>query len=81
LKRLKLYTIKDAYIEYLRTFDNKVMLNKDAKRKYIGVVLSIDNFNYFVPLSSPKDEDYIIKDGIKKIKSNTNSQKRMKNYD
>lgn len=60
---LKLYSVSDEYINYLRKYEDKVYDNKFAKRnhkrKYLGVVLKINNFNYFIPLSSPKKSDYI----------------------
>lgn len=71
MSKLKLYIVSDDYIEFLRKFDSKVMLNKEAERKYLGTVLSINEFNYFVPLSSPKDKDYIINNGIKEIRKDT----------
>ena len=59
---MKLYIISDKYINYLRKFDKKVYDNKEdtrkMTRKYLGVVLKINNFNYYVPLSSPKKTDY-----------------------
>ena len=62
---IKLYTIDTAYIDFLRA-DPKlqnVFDNKDDSgsfvRKYLGVVLNIGQYNYYVPLSSPKDSDYI----------------------
>jgi protein AbiQ len=71
MSELKLYTINDEYIKFLSKYDNKIMFNKSSKRKYLGIVLSINNFNYFVPLSSPKTKDYIIENGIKKIRKDT----------
>lgn len=63
---LKLYTVKTEYINYLRA-DIKlrtVFENKDEDgfflRKYLGVVLKLGSYNYYVPLSSPKDSDYHI---------------------
>lgn len=60
--QLNLYSISDEYIEYLRKFDNKVYDNKEEirihTRKYLGVVLNINSFNYYIPFSSPKDTDY-----------------------
>lgn len=51
---MKLYYVDEDYINELRNIDNKVLLNKST-RPYLGVVLSINNLNYFVPLSSPKE--------------------------
>ena len=60
--QLNLYSVSDKYIEYLRNFDNRVYDNKQEirihTRKYLGVVLSINSFNYYIPFSSPKDTDY-----------------------
>ena len=64
---LKLFNISDGYIEYLRQEHKHVYSNKEHRRsherKYIGTVLTINNYNYFVPLSSPKDNNYWVKDG------------------
>ena len=44
-------------------YDNKIYDNKDSlktyKRKYVGIVLTINGFNYYVPMSSPKKSDYV----------------------
>lgn len=59
---MKLYEVTDEYIEYLKQFDNKVYDtkegNREVKRKYLGIVLSINDMNYYVPLSSPKKSDF-----------------------
>jgi len=76
MKKLKLYHVLDDYINYLRKFDRKVFLNKEEERrrdrkkdrKYLGTVLHINNFKYFVPLSSPKESDYIMMGGKKEIR-------------
>ncbi len=51
---LKIYYLDDDYINYLRKFDNKVAYNKNSTRSYVGVVYTINELNYFAPLSSPK---------------------------
>lgn len=60
--QLNLYSVSDEYVDYLRKFDNKVYDNKEEvrvhTRKYLGVVLNINSFNYYIPFSSPKDTDY-----------------------
>ena len=58
LKMLRLYKINDKYINYLKKFDSKIYENKNAKRPYIGIVytIPINEINYFVPLSSPKNK-------------------------
>lgn len=59
---MKLYAVTDEYINYLRQFDNKVYDNKEDKRKvmrkYLGIVLKINEMNYYIPMSSPKKSDY-----------------------
>lgn len=51
---MKICKIKEEYIEYLRAKEPKVLKNKEEKRPYIGTVLSITGYKYFIPLSSPK---------------------------
>lgn len=73
---MRLYNISDDYIEYLRKIFPRVYSNKIANRmhmrKYLGVVFKINDFNYYIPLSSPKDaHDYIIQNGKKIIKKDS----------
>ena len=60
---LKLYSVSDRYIEYLRKTHEHVFSNKIGERthtrKYVGVALEMRGFHYFIPLSSPKASDYI----------------------
>ena len=55
---LEIYEIDSAYIEYLSTFEEHLFKNKkvtqDFSRKYIGIILEINGFKYFAPLSSFK---------------------------
>ena len=51
---MQLYHITDKYIDYLRTFDSTVPYNKQETRPYVGVVIKIDDLEYYAPLSSPK---------------------------
>lgn len=59
---MRLYSVTDEYIKYLRKFDNRVYDNKEDKRtvmrKYLGIVLKINQLNYYIPMSSPKSSDY-----------------------
>ena len=60
---MKLYTISDAYISYLREFSSKTILRSEGEgyvtsRKYLGVVYEINGYQYFAPFSSPKDSDF-----------------------
>lgn len=47
---MKLYSVTDKYIYYLRQFDYKVYDNKEDRRKvmrkYLGIVLTINEMNY-----------------------------------
>ena len=47
---MKLYSVTDKYIDYLRQFDYKVYDNKEDRRKvmrkYLGIVLTINEMNY-----------------------------------
>lgn len=61
--KLNLYSISDNYIKYLRKFDDKIYDNKEKirthERKYLGIVLTVNEFNYYIPMSSPKKSDYL----------------------
>lgn len=61
--KLNLYSISDKYIKYLRKYEEKIYDNKEdtrsKTRKYLGVVLTINDHNYYIPMSSPKKSDYI----------------------
>ena len=51
---MRFYTIKDAYITYLKQYDSKVADNKSGKRPYVGIILEISGMKYYAPFSSPK---------------------------
>jgi len=60
---LKLYTISDAYISYLREFSSKTILRSEGEgyvtsRKYLCVIYEINGYQHFAPFSSPKDSDF-----------------------
>lgn len=64
------YTISDRYIDYLSRENPHVMSNKPESRtyhrKYIGLITEFQGHTYFVPMSSPKDADYLANGEIKK---------------
>jgi len=69
---MRLYSISDEYINYLRKKFPRVYSNKENRRvhtrKYLGVVIEIEEHKYYIPLSSPKDKhDYIMVDGKKTV--------------
>lgn len=59
---MKLYSITDNYINYLKRYEKRVYDNKEdirkVTRKYLGIVLKVNDFNYYIPMSSPKKSDY-----------------------
>lgn len=64
MEQFKLYSVSDEYVEWLRkdfpnVYSNKIN-SRTHTRKYLGVVLQIGRYNYYVPMSSPKDSDYQI---------------------
>ena len=66
MEELLFYTIDKDYIKYLSKFESHISYNKDEighSRPYIGIVLRIENYEYFVPL-------YSYKEHYKKYKSN-----------
>ena len=72
MEEFKLYSISDEYVEWLRKDSTNVYSYKiDSRthtRKYLGVVLKIEQYNYYIPMFSPKDSDYQIAGNSKVIK-------------
>lgn len=64
MEDFKLYSVSDRYISYLREEFPNVYSNKmDTRihtRKYLGVVLQVGEYHYYIPMSSPKQTDYQI---------------------
>jgi protein AbiQ len=53
---LKLYTVSDQYINYLRIVEAKVPNNNyNNKKPFVGIVFEINDKSYLAPLTSPKD--------------------------
>ncbi len=69
MDNIKIYEVDAKYINYLSQFAPHLFLNKQAgqqnERKYIGVVLSVNDMDYFAPLSSFKPKHNTMKDGNK----------------
>lgn len=59
---LRFCEINDKYVKYLNNIDKRVPLPKKEdqlhNRKYIGVIFTINNIDYFVNLSSYKPEKH-----------------------
>lgn len=54
MESLKIYRVTDKYIRYMHGADSRVQYNKGAHRPYVGVVLTVGSYKYFVPMESPK---------------------------
>ncbi len=66
MKELLFYVVDRKYIQYLSDFEKHISYNKDDmghSRPYLGIVLKIENYEYFVPL-------YSYKEHYKKYKNN-----------
>lgn len=72
MEELKIYSVSDKYIAYLRKYNPNVYSNKEDERthtrKYVGVLLEMNEYHYFVPMSSPKETDYQVAGNTKVIK-------------
>ena len=72
MDNLKLYEINAGYVAYLSSYAPHLFQNRRSgqknERKYIGVVLHINDFDYFAPLSSFKDKHRLMKEGLDFIK-------------
>lgn len=64
MEKLKIYRIREGYIEYLHNIDKRVQYNKGERRPYLGVVLEIGQHKYFVPMESPKPNHKNIKNNV-----------------
>lgn len=51
---LRFYTIKDDFINKMKSLDSKIQNNYGGTRPYVGVLLVINGLNYYAPLSSYK---------------------------
>lgn len=72
---LRIYEIRNEYIDYLSQYAPHLFHNKKAsqsnERKYIGIVLEINGFKYFAPLSSFKEKHKTMQDSLDFIKIKT----------
>lgn len=74
-EKLRWYIVNKEYVSFLQKYDKKVEnIDYQVKLKpYIGIVIKINDFNYYVPISSAKEKHYKMKedmDFIKIIKNN-----------
>ena len=75
---IHLFSVSDEYISRLSTIDHRVLFNHENDRKqnrpYVGFLVFIKPFDYFLPLSSKDPRDYG-EDG--KLKPSTQTILRM----
>ncbi len=70
MERLRLYRVNIDYIKYLYSYDNRVQYTPDKpdsytqRRPYLGIVLKIENYDYFVPLEHPRKQHRKMKNNI-----------------
>ena len=78
---LRLINVESKYIDFLKkdinlknVMDSKFELSMNGGRKYIGVCITVNNYNYYVPIHKGSKEMkktgkiYIASSGIRKIK-------------
>ena len=53
----QLYLVNSDYTNYLRKYDYRVELKND--RPYLGIVFKFNGYNYFAPLTSEKETNYL----------------------
>ena len=69
--KLQWYVVNKRYIKYLQKYDNLVQnvnYGKNALKPYIGIILEVNNFDYYVPISSFKKKYYNKNEGKDLIK-------------
>lgn len=69
-ENLKIVKVNTKYCNYLRKYDNKVVYNIGIKelRPFIGVLFKVNKYEYFAPLSSPKEKHKRIMNTLDLIK-------------
>lgn len=75
MDHIKIYEIDAKYIDYLLPSAPHLFRNKRPgqhnERKYIGIVLTVNNFDYFAPLSSFKEKHRNMRETLDFIKIKT----------
>lgn len=64
MEQLRIYRVEDKYIRFLHGADARVQSNKNARRPYVGIVLVVGSYRYFVPMESPKENHKNLKPGV-----------------
>lgn len=63
MDKLRIYRVEEPYIRFLKSRDSRVQDNKGRRRPYVGVVLYVGSYKYFVPMESPKPNHAKIRSG------------------
>lgn len=63
MEKLRFYHIREGYVAFLHKADSRVQYNKGEHRPYVGIVMTIGEYEYYVPLESPKPNHANIKSG------------------
>ena len=53
------YTVNPDYLEYLNKIDSEVYYNssyRNSIKPFVGIVIGIENYDYFIPISSAKEK-------------------------
>ena len=64
MENLRVYRVTDQYVRYLHGADHRVQHNKGSRRPYVGVVLTVGSYKYFVPMESPKPNHKRLKKSV-----------------
>lgn len=64
MESLKIYRISEKYVRFLNKVDSRVQYNKGTRRPYVGVVLTVGSYRYFVPMESPKPNHKNLKPAV-----------------
>ena len=71
-KKIKIVKVDSDYCIFLRKYDDKVSYNAGNKelRPFVGILFTVNNCEYFAPLSSPKPKHIKLKNTLDLIKIN-----------
>lgn len=69
---LSFFRVDSVYCDFLRAVDSRVpyTMNHKSTRPFIGIVLSVNGFQYYVPLTSPKPKHLGMRNTIDFLKIN-----------
>lgn len=70
--RLAFFRVDGTYCEFLRQADQRVpyVMAAKAARPFVGIVFTLNEFNYYAPLTSPKDKHLHMKNRLDFFKIN-----------